>query len=76
MKIPFREMTMNEILYILNSSENKRLILKYKRISHNIYYFPFIQWYLQSSEFGNYVVEKTKPAKVFMCTWSLSGRIS
>jgi hypothetical protein len=74
-KIPCREMSMKEILYILNTSENKRPILKYKRKSHKIYYFPFRQWYLQSGEFGNYVVEKN-PAKVFMFTWSLSGRIS
>jgi len=74
--IPCRQMTMKEILYILNASENKRRILKYKRKSHKIYYFPFIQWYLQCSVFSNYVVEKMKPAKVFMFTWSLSGRIS
>jgi len=61
-------MTIKEILYILNN-ENTRRILKYKRKYIRFIIFPSYV----DSEFGNYVVEKTKRAKVLCVTDLLVG---
>ena len=69
-KIPCREMTMKEILYILNTSENKRRILKYKRKYTRFIIFPS---YIDTCRVVNLATMslKRRRAQRFLCVTDL-----